>query len=150
VVEKSMAEHYNKSSMKQRRKMLRNNLSKAEAIMWNYLSRRKMHGYKFRRQHSIDQYVLDFYCPELKLAIEIDGDSHFISGAEEYDKVRQEHIESFGVHFLRFTNMDVCENIDGVCQTIWEEIETVHSAHNNEGLKNSFGGSLCEKVERNY
>jgi very-short-patch-repair endonuclease len=69
-----MIEDYNKFTMTQRRKALRKNLSKAEAIMWNNLSCKQMHGYKFRRQHSIDQYVLDFYCPELKLAIEIDGD----------------------------------------------------------------------------
>ena len=120
-----MAEHYNKSAMKQRRKTLRKNLSKAEAIMWNHLSRRQMNGYKFRRQHSVDQYVIDFYCPELKLAIEIDGDSHFMSGAEVQDKIRQEYIESFGIKFLRFTNEDVYKNIDGVCQTVYNKIEEV-------------------------
>ena len=73
---------------------------------------------------------LDFYCPEFKLAIEVDGDSHFVSGAEDYDKARQEYIESFGIQFLpaspaggRFTNEDVCKNIDGVCQEIYEKIE---------------------------
>lgn len=120
-----MAEHYNKSAMKQRRKTLRKNLSKAEAIMWNHLSRRQMNGYKFRRQQSVDQYVIDFYCPELKLAIEIDGDSHFMSGAEVQDKIRQEYIESFGIKFLRFTNEDVYKNIDGVCQTVYNKIEEV-------------------------
>jgi very-short-patch-repair endonuclease len=120
-----MAEHYNKSAMKQRRKTLRKNLSKAEAIMWNHLSRRQMNGYKFRRQHSVDQHVIDFYCPELKLAIEIDGDSHFMSGVEVQDKIRQEYIESFGIKFLRFTNEDVYKNIDGVCQTVYNKIEEV-------------------------
>jgi very-short-patch-repair endonuclease len=127
-----MAEHYNKSIMKQRRKALRKNLSKAEAIMWNHLSRRQMNGYKFRRQHSVDQYVIDFYCPRLKLAIEVDGDSHFMVGAEEQDKIPQEHIESFGIQFLpaspaggRITNEDVCKNIDGVCQIIYNKIEEI-------------------------
>jgi very-short-patch-repair endonuclease len=101
--------------MKQRRRALRKNLSKSEAIMWKNLSHRQMHGYKFRRQYSVDQYVLDFYCPELKLAIEVDGDSHFIPGAEDYDKSRQAYIEAYGIRFLRFTNTDVCENLDGVC-----------------------------------
>jgi very-short-patch-repair endonuclease len=63
---KAMAEHYNKSTMKQRRKALRKNLSKAEAIMWNHLSRRQMNGYKFRRQQSVDQYVIYLNCSELK------------------------------------------------------------------------------------
>ena len=62
--------------------------------------------------------VLDFYCPRLKLAIEIDGDSHFVVGAEENDKARQEHIEAYGIQFLRFSNNDIYENINGVCQTI--------------------------------
>ena len=93
--------------------------------MWNHLSRRQMNGYKFRRQQSVDQYVIDFYCPELKLAIEIDGDSHFMSGAEVQDKIRQEYIESFGIQFLRFTNEDVYKNIDGVCQTVYNKIEEV-------------------------
>ena len=120
-----MAEHYNKSAMKQRRKTLRKNLSKAEAIMWNHLSRRQMKVYKIRRQHSVDQYVIDFSCPELKLAIEIDGDSHFMTGAEEQDKTRQEYIESFGIQFLRFTNDDVYKNIDGVCQTVYNKVEEI-------------------------
>jgi very-short-patch-repair endonuclease len=120
---KAMAKHYNRLPMKERRKALRNTLSKAEAIMWNHLSRRQLHGCKFRRQHSVDQYVIDFYCPELKIAIEIDGDSHFMPGAEEQDKVRQKYIESFGIQFLRFTNDDVYKNIDGVCQRINNEIE---------------------------
>ncbi|MGD1043789.1 MAG: endonuclease domain-containing protein [Bacteroidota bacterium] len=125
VVEKAMAEHYNKSIMKQRRKALRKNLSKAEAIMWNHLSRRQMNGYKFRRQHSVEQYVIDIYCPELELAIEIDGDSHFMPGAEEQDKARQEYIESFGIQFLRFTNEDVYKNIDGVCKTVFNKIREI-------------------------
>jgi very-short-patch-repair endonuclease len=118
-----MTEHYNKSTMKQRRRTLRKNLSKAEVILWTKLSRKQMHGYKFRRQYGVDQYVLDFYCPRLKLAIEIDGESHFIPGAEEYDKERQEYIEAYGIKFLRFTNTDVCENLDGVCLSIYDEIE---------------------------
>jgi very-short-patch-repair endonuclease len=93
--------------------------------MWKYLSRRQMHGSKFRRQYSVDQYVLDFYCPELKLAIEIDGDSHFMPGAEEQDRTRQEYIEAYEIRFLRFTNADVCENLDGVCQTIYNAIEEI-------------------------
>jgi very-short-patch-repair endonuclease len=122
-----MAEHYNIEKLKKRRQTLRNNLSKAEAILWNHLSRKQMLGYKFRRQYSVDQYVIDFYCPRLKLAIEIDGDSHFVSRADERDKARQEHIKAYGFRFLRFTNEDVYKNIDGVCQNIYEEIENLTS-----------------------
>lgn len=71
----------------------------------------------------MNQYVIDFYYPELKLAIEVDGDSHFNDISEKYDKERQKFIESFGIWFLRFTNIDIYDNIDGVLQTIFEWIK---------------------------
>jgi very-short-patch-repair endonuclease len=64
--------HFNTTLQKQRRRFLRSHLPKAEAVLWTHLSRRQMLGYKFRRQYSVEQYIIDFYCPELKLAIEID------------------------------------------------------------------------------
>jgi very-short-patch-repair endonuclease len=100
-------------------------MSKSEIILWSKLSGKQMLGYKFRRQYGVDQYVLDFYCPRLKLAIEVDGESHFMPGAEEQDKARQEYIEAYGIRFLRFMNPDVCENIDGVCQDIYDKIEEI-------------------------
>jgi very-short-patch-repair endonuclease len=91
-----------------------------------------MHGERFLRRYGGDQYILDFCCPRLKLAIEIDSDSHFVIGAEEYDKERQEYIETFGIQFLpaspaggHFTNEDVYTNIDGVCQTFYDKIEEI-------------------------
>ena len=116
---------YNIKSQTSRRRALRHSMSKAEVILWKELSRKQLHGYKFRRQYGVDQYVLDFYCPHLKLAIEVDGDSHFMPGAEEQDKTRQEYNEAFGIRFLRFTNADVCENIDGVCHVIFNKIEEI-------------------------
>jgi very-short-patch-repair endonuclease len=111
---------FNNKAYTARRKALRRPLSKAEAVIWLHLSRKQMNGFKFRRQYSVNQYVIDFYCPELKLAIEIDGDSHYGYLSEKYDNERQKHIESFGIHFMRFTNDDVCKNIDGVLQMIFE------------------------------
>jgi len=111
--------------MTQRRRALRKSLPESEVILWSKLSRKQMLGYKFRRQYSVDQYVIDFYCPELKLAIEVDGESHYMPGVEEQDKARQEYIEAYGIRFLRFTNPDVCDNLDGVCQMIFQEIETI-------------------------
>lgn len=77
-----------------------------------------MEGLKFIRQYGVGSYVIDFYCPKLKLAIEIDGDSHFQERAEEYDKKRQKFIEQFGIKFLRVTNTDIYENLDGVTEEI--------------------------------
>ena len=99
-----MTKVFNKTSLRERRKLLRHSMPDAEMIVWSRLHRRQMQGFKFRRQYSIGSYVVDFYCPELKLAIEIDGDSHFRSGADEYDKARQEEIEQYSIRFLRFMN----------------------------------------------
>jgi very-short-patch-repair endonuclease len=118
-----MVHIYNKKEFQARRRTLRNNMSKSEVILWSRLKNKQIRDERFLRQYSVDQYVLDFYCPRLKLAIEVDGDSHFMPRAEEQDTVRQNYIEVLGIHFLRFTNVDVSENLDGVCQTIYETIE---------------------------
>jgi len=111
---------FNRTSERVKRKALRKAMPKAEVILWVYLKNRQLHGYKFRRQYSVGPYIIDFYCPKLKLAIEIDGPTHFTKQAERYDLQRQKYIESFGIHFLRVTNLDVYENIDGVIERITE------------------------------
>ncbi len=75
-----------------------------------------MHGFDFDRQKPIDNYIVDFFCNELMLAIEIDGDSH--DSKVEYDKNRQTKLESLGLHFLRFSDLDVKSNMEGVISTI--------------------------------
>jgi Uncharacterized protein conserved in bacteria len=97
-------------------------MPQAEILLWRHLSRKQILRIKFRRQYSVDRYVIDFYSPALKLAIEIDGDSHFQPGAIERDSERQKYIESFGIEFLRFTNADIYENLDGVIDKIAEHI----------------------------
>jgi very-short-patch-repair endonuclease len=80
-------------------------------------------GFKFRRQFGIDEYIVDFYCPELKLAIEVDGDTHFVESAPEADAIRQKRIENYGIKFLRFTNNDVYKNLDGVLITLGKYVQ---------------------------
>ena len=99
-------------------------MPKPEIILWARLRDRALEGQKFRRQYSVGKFVIDFYCPALKLGIEIDGDSHFVENAQERDRERQAFIESHGIVFLRFTNRDVCENIDGVLTTIAHAIQS--------------------------
>ncbi len=91
-----MTELYNKTSEREKRRSLRNNMPPAEKIVWERLRNRQVEGCKFRRQYSIDVFVVDFYATELKLAIEIDGDSHFQDGAQVYDYERQSFLESTG------------------------------------------------------
>jgi prepilin-type N-terminal cleavage/methylation domain-containing protein len=113
-----MTKIFNRISEKIKRKTLRNNMPQAEVILWSKLKSKGLIGYKFRRQYSVGKFVIDFYCPKLKLAIEIDGDSHFAEGADIYDSEWQKMIESFGITFLRFTNREIYENIENVLENI--------------------------------
>lgn len=109
---------FNRLSEKTKRQYLRNQATKAEQILWYHLKGKQLEGYKFRRQQSVGPYIVDFYCPQAKLVIEVDGDSHFLDEAIRYDRKRQKYIESFGLKFLRFTNIDIYESIDGVIEDI--------------------------------
>jgi len=94
----------------------------AEVILWSRLKGRQLLGCKFRRQYSVGSFVIDFFSVETKLGIELDGDSHFQSGASEYDLGRQQFIESFGIRIVRILNVDVYDNLDGVLEMIGEEV----------------------------
>jgi very-short-patch-repair endonuclease len=118
-----MTQLYNQNSEKDKRRQLRQNITKAEKLIWDKLRDRQLQNCKFRRQYSVDKFVIDFYSPELKLAIEIDGESHFLDGAAECDKARQEFIESAGIRFLRFTNNDVYANLPVVLESIAQNIQ---------------------------
>ena len=118
-----MTRLFNRTSEKEKRLKLRKNMTEAEILVWSKLRAKQMCGHKFRRQYSVGVYSLDFYCPSLKLAIEIDGDTHFQAGARKYDLTRQEFIERFGIRFLRFTNPQVCENLEGVLESIRKTVK---------------------------
>jgi very-short-patch-repair endonuclease len=121
-----MTRLFNKSSEKEKRRVHRKNMPLAETILWSKLRGKNLSGLKFRRQYSIGMFIVDFYCPELRLAVELDGESHFIEGAAERDKTRQAYIESTGITFLRFTNQDVYDRLEGVIGKIVEKIPKNH------------------------
>ena len=108
--------HY-KNDLKQFSRDLRNNSTIAETLLWQQIKGRKVNGYMFARQKPIGKYIADFYCSKLKLVIEIDGISHI--GKEEKDKVRQEFLESLGLHVIRFTDYEVKTNIEGVLKFLY-------------------------------
>ncbi|MEH2382304.1 MAG: endonuclease domain-containing protein [Nostoc sp.] len=120
-----MTKLYNKNSEIEKRRLLRQNITKAEKLVWDKIRDRQLENCKFRRQYSVDKFVMDFYSSEFKLAIEIDGESHFEEGAAEYDKARQEFIESAGIKFIRFKNNDVYANLSGVLESIAENIRNL-------------------------
>ncbi len=88
------------------RKNLRNNATKTEQVLWSRI-RCKQLWYKFRRQHSVGRYILDFYCPEKNLCIELDRESHFTEKSQEYDNIRTEYLQNLDIRVIRFTNLDV-------------------------------------------
>ena len=120
-----MTEIFNKHSEKTKRQRLRNRMPKAEIILWSRLRLRQIAGVKFRRQYGVDRFVLDFYCPGLKLAIEVDGPTHYSQEAQVYDQTRQQFVESLGIQFLRFTNNDVYHHLDEVVETIHQKVLTL-------------------------
>ncbi len=122
-----MTELYNRNSEKEKRQFLRNNMTAAEQKLWLQLKGKQLENCKFRRQYSVAQFIIDFYSPEIKLAIEVDGDSHFQEGAQEYDRERQQFIESAKINFLRFTNNDIYNNMSAVCEIIRDKIQSLRN-----------------------
>jgi very-short-patch-repair endonuclease len=113
---------YNQKQSIGRRRSLRNDPTPFEKILWRHL-RRSQTGYRFRRQQGIGPYIVDFYCPRVKLIVEIDGDSHFDRDGLAYDQVRDEYMRANQMHVLRFTNVDVVESMEGVVDQIINKLK---------------------------
>lgn len=111
--------------MKQLARNLRNNSTLSEVLLWEYLKGKKMKGCDFHRQKPVGNYIVDFFCSDLMLAIEIDGISH--DEKINHDIERQKELENFGIEFLRFNDVDVKKNLEGVVMAIEEWIEKYNS-----------------------
>jgi very-short-patch-repair endonuclease len=103
-------------------KKLRETMTVSETMLWNGLKQKQL-GFDFDRQKPIDEYIVDFYCKKLNLAIEIDGESHDHPDAYVKDLERQQRLETLGVHFLRFDDRNVKENINNVLDAIADWID---------------------------
>jgi len=110
-------------SLKMRARDLRKNATPAERSLWSHLRNKQIEGYKFRRQHVVAYYILDFYCSSKKLAIEIDGGSHI--DHEKYDQVRDEYLRSKGITIIRFTNTEVTQNASVILELITENLNSL-------------------------
>ncbi len=117
-----MTKVYNILKLKDRRVSLRTKQTPQEVLFWSRLRREQL-GFKFRRQHSIGGYIADFYCPEKKLVIEIDGSQHFGKGVKEYDEIRSKYFEGLDIKVLRFTNAEINTNMNGVIENIINELK---------------------------
>ncbi len=102
-------------------KELRQNLTPAEAILWNYLKNKKL-GIKFRRQFIVSNFIIDFYCIELNLGIEVDGGIHLDVINQLNDQIREELLLQYGIKIIRFTNDEIYNDIDLVVLNIIEHI----------------------------
>jgi very-short-patch-repair endonuclease len=108
---------------KSRRRKLRNSPTTAEAALWKNLRKRQLLGRRFRRQYGLGRYIVDFFCVECDLAIELDGATHFGELGEEYEAKRRAFLEELGVEVIRFENRIVYQNIEAVLETIREAIK---------------------------
>ena len=146
-------------NLKEKAKELRNSSTLSEILLWKYLKSKKLQGYDFHRQKPVDNYIVDFYCPDLMLAIEIDGVSH--ESKEVADKIRQKRLGSLGISVLRFTDSDVKKNMEGVLNVIENWIDnntppnplsrgdlkhTIPSLEGNKGWVNNSGQTLVEII----
>ena len=135
--------HNNKDTVAYR-KELRNKLTPAEAFLWNHLKNRQLEGRKFRRQHSIEKFIVDFYCYEEQLIIELDGELHNEPKQVAYDNRRTKRLEKLGNRVLRFENKMVFDNLGSVIQEIKEnfKISTTSSSPLANPLLLNPGGEL--------
>jgi len=101
-----------------RARELRRPMTPHEAKLWQHLRRKQLGGLKFRRQHPMYRFILDFFCPQRRLVIEIDGDTHADPAQQAYDQARTQWLEAHGLRVIRFTNRQVETNLDGVLQEI--------------------------------
>lgn len=117
-------------------KKLRKNMTLSEVLLWQELNKKQMLGFDFDRQKPIDNYIVDFYCKDLQLAIEIDGESHDHEEASVNDQIRQSKLESLGVYFLRFDDLEVKKEMKYVLNHIYQWIvEKTHPNPSQEGIK---------------
>jgi very-short-patch-repair endonuclease len=113
---------YSRPLQKPRRTELRHSLTAAEAVLWTKLQNRRILNKKFRRQSGIGPYIVDFYCPECKLVIELDGAHHFGYLTPEYDAHRTRYLEALGLKVIRFENKQVFRGLEYVLQAIEDAI----------------------------
>jgi len=130
--------HYGSNSFTfQKAVELRNRMTKAETVLWEELRHRKFMGLKFRRQHPIDRFIVDFYCHKHKLVIELDGSVHDLPEVAENDKNREAELTDLGLTILRFSNSIVLQSIQAVLNTIAKFISSTEK--NSDALFHPLG-----------
>ena len=135
-----MMGYYGNRELVKKARVLRSNMTKAEIILWSRLRSKKVNGYKFRRQQPIFDYIVDFYCNELKLIIEVDGEIHFQNETSKYDSKRDNLLKINGYHILRLSNHEIETQLDQATKKIISYISDNLSPH-----RETIGGQTNEK-----
>jgi very-short-patch-repair endonuclease len=115
---------YNDQVFKARRQELRGRQTKAEEVLWQRIRAGKVNGLKFYRQYSVGPYILDFYCPKIRVGIELDGESHDTTDAKIYDHERTTYLKGNKIKVIRFRNEEVIDNVERVIRTINSPLRT--------------------------
>jgi len=114
---------YNKN-LKEHSRQLRKDMTEAEKLFWSKVRNKQLNGVQFYRQKIIGDYIVDFYCPQVMLVIEIDGSQHYQEEGLEKDEVRDAYIRALELTILRFTNREVLTNMAGVLETVHDYLQT--------------------------
>ena len=117
----------NKPELKQIRKSLRSHGTAAEATLWRILKNKQFDGWKWRRQHSIGNIILDFYCPKAKLGIELDGNHHFVTGGQIADEMKTVFLQDFGIKVIHIENKLLWQMPDAILELIRRELDGSNS-----------------------
>ena len=123
---------YNKR-LKPLARNLRSNMTDAEQMVWSKIRRKQIGDCQFYRQKNIGNYIVDFYCPSGKLVIELDGGQHYEERAVKKDQERDNYLQKLGLTVLRFSDLDVLKNIDGVIERIHEHLKSPLPLFSKEG-----------------
>ena len=116
-----------KNSLVDRAKAMRKTALPAEVLLWNKIRSKQISGFKFRRQQPLDNFIVDFFCAQARLVIELDGESHQGEQKQKADIKRQNYLEDQGFKVLRFTNEDVYKNLNGVLEEILMQCQNISS-----------------------
>ncbi len=97
-------------------------MTDAEKLVWSKIRRRQLKGFQFYRQKIIGNYIADFYCPKLKLVIEVDGGQHYSAEGRENDRIRENYLTVAGITVIRFSDRDILKNLEAVMEEIWKRL----------------------------
>jgi very-short-patch-repair endonuclease len=119
--------HFRNRELVSNARVLRNNMTRAEIILWSRLREKKINGYKFRRQQPVFDYIVDFYCHELKFIIEVDGEIHSLPEKTNYNSKRDKILKINGYHIIRLTNLEIETELDSTINKIILYIDKILS-----------------------